>query len=57
MNTVIAALPKLDGFEISDGVFIVGEPIPIPNSNKMHAIVNLNGVLMRAELSLNFAKH
>lgn len=47
-------MPKIDGMEVSPGVFIVGEPAPIPGTNKFRALADMAGCLVIVELSLKF---
>jgi len=47
-------LPSMAGREVSPGIFLVGEPTPIPGTNKLRAIANAFGVLVLVELSLTF---
>jgi len=49
-------LSKLDGTEVTPGVFIIGEPTPIPGTNTMVALANVYGCLCKVELSITFAK-
>ncbi len=48
------SLPKLDGVEVSPGVWIVGEPSPVPGTNKLRALANVGGALCLIELSIKF---
>lgn len=47
-------LPKLDGYEIRPGIFLIGEPTPIPGTDKLRCLVNEYGALGVAELSIKF---
>lgn len=47
-------LPKLDGVEIRPGVVILGEPVPIPGTDKLSALANVVGCLCRIELKITF---
>lgn len=54
MNTM--HLDKLVGAEIAPGIICIGEPTPIPGTNKMTALANVYGTLCLVELSVNFHK-
>lgn len=47
-------LPKLDGVEIRPGVVILGEPTPIPGTDKLQALANVVGCLCLIELKITF---
>jgi hypothetical protein len=47
-------MPKMDGHEVSPGIYVIGEPTPIPGSNKLTALVNYHGALALAELVMRF---
>jgi hypothetical protein len=47
-------LPKMDGLEVKPGVFIIGEPSRVPGTNKLIALADMNGCLVKIELSLKF---
>lgn len=47
-------LPKLDGIEIRPGVVILGEPVPIPGTDKLRALTNVVGCLCLIELKITF---
>lgn len=44
----------LDGREIAPGVYLVGEPTPIPGSDKMRCLANVGGALCLVELRVRF---
>ena len=52
----IVTLPKMDGFEISQGIFLIGEPTPRPDLGKtaLACLANINGMLGLVELSIKF---
>jgi len=47
-------MPKLDGIEIKPGVWIIGEPTPVPGTDKLHALAEIEGTLCLVELVLKF---
>lgn len=47
-------LPKMDGAEVSPGVWLIGEPTPIPGSNKLRCLAQVGSALAVVELSLKF---
>ncbi len=47
-------LPKMHDTEISPGIFLIGEPTPIPGSNKLRCLANISSALVVLELSLKF---
>ena len=49
-------IPKLDGKEVSPGVFIVGEPPRVPGTNKLIALAEVQGCLCKIELALRFVE-
>ncbi len=49
-------LPTMDGAEISPGVFLIGEPTPVPDTNKLRCLADVNGALVIVELALKFGK-
>jgi hypothetical protein len=49
-------LPLMDGTEISNQVFIIGEPRPVIGTNKLRCLVNYHGQLATAELVVVFKK-
>ena len=54
MNTT--RLDKLKDMEIQPGIIILEEPTPIPGTNKMRALANVNGTLALIELSVTFSR-
>lgn len=49
-------LPKMDGVEISPGIFLIGEPIPIEGSSKLRCLANVGGALCLVELAIKFPR-
>lgn len=47
-------LPSLDGVEISPGMFVIGEPTPVRDTNQLRALVNFLGALCVVELRMRF---
>lgn len=43
-------LPKLDGAEVSPGVFLIGEPKPV--DGKLRGLANVGGALCVIELGI-----
>jgi hypothetical protein len=49
-------LSKMDGAEVSPRIWLVGEPTPIPGTNKLRCLANVDGALALVELSIKFSK-
>jgi len=47
-------LPKMDGMEIRPGVTLIGEPSPMPGTDKLRCLANVSGMLCVVELSIKF---
>lgn len=47
-------LPSLDGYEVSPGVYLIGEPTPVPGTDKLRCLANVGGALCVVELKLKF---
>jgi hypothetical protein len=47
-------LPPLDGVEIRPGVILIGEPTPVPETDKLRCLANVLGCLCVVELSIKF---
>ena len=47
-------LPKMDGVEISPGVFLIGEPTPVGGSSKLRSLANVGGALCLVELAIKY---
>jgi hypothetical protein len=52
--TGVMTLPKMDGVEIRPGIVLIGEPTPVPGTNKLRALANVLGSLCVVELSVKF---
>lgn len=49
-------LPKMDGLEVKPGVILIGEPAPMPGTDKLRCLANVFGALCVVELSIKFTK-
>jgi hypothetical protein len=49
-------LPKMDGYEIRPDITLIGEPTPIPGTDKLRCLANVLGCLAVVELSIKFTK-
>jgi len=47
-------LPKMDGMEIRPGVTLIGEPSPMPGTDKLRCLANVSGMLCVVELGIKF---
>jgi hypothetical protein len=47
---------KCDGIEVRPGIRLIGEPTPIPGTDKMRCLANVSGMLAVVELSIKFPK-
>lgn len=47
-------LPKLDGKEVSPGVWMIGEPTPVAGTDKLRGLAEVQGCLCTVELRLRF---
>ncbi len=47
-------LPKMDGYEVKPGVTLIGEPTPVPGTDKLRCLANAFGALCVVELSIKF---
>jgi hypothetical protein len=47
-------LPKMDGMEVSPGVVLIGEPTPMPGTDKLRCLANVLGCLCLVELNIKF---
>jgi hypothetical protein len=54
MITGTLDLPKMDGVEIRPGVVLIGEPTPMPDTDKLRCLANVMGMLCLVELSIKF---
>ena len=49
-------LPKMDGAEIAPGIFLIGEPTPVPGTATLRCLANCYGMLCLIELGIKFRK-
>lgn len=49
-------LPKLDGVEICPGVWLIGEPTPMPGTDKLRCLANVSDNLVLVELRIRFTE-
>lgn len=49
-------LPKMDGHEAALGVWLIGEPTPIPGTDKMRCLADVGGALCVVELGIKFGE-
>lgn len=49
-------LPKMDGEEISPGIFLIGEPSPVPGTDKLRCLAQVGRALCVVELALTFSQ-
>ena len=54
MSTGTLTLPDLDGYEVSPGIFLIGNPTPVPGTDKLRCLANVHGALGLVELRLRF---
>jgi hypothetical protein len=47
-------LPSMDGVEIRPGVVLIGEPTPVPGTDKLRCLANVAGMLCVVELNIVF---
>ena len=57
MITGALTLPKMDGKEVSPGIFLIGEPTPVSGTDKLRSLANVNGCLCLIELALKFSQN
>lgn len=50
-------LPKMDGVEIRPGVTLIGEPSPVPGTDKFRCLADVFGALVLVELSIRFPRY
>lgn len=48
-------LPKMDGLEVRPGVRLIGEPTPMPGTNLMRCLANVDGQLCLIEIRVRRA--
>lgn len=49
-----AQFPKLEGTEVSPGIFLMEEPRPVEGTNLMRCLANVYGALAVIELKISF---
>lgn len=49
-------LPKMDGVEVSPGIWLVGEPTPLPGTDKLRCLAQIGNALGVVELSVKFPR-
>lgn len=49
-------LPKMDGMEVANGIWLVGEPTPVPGTNLLRCLAQVGNALAIIELSLKFGE-
>jgi hypothetical protein len=47
-------LPSTDGLEIRPGVTLIGEPSPVPGTDTLRCLANVEGCLCVVELRIKF---
>ena len=47
-------LPKMNGVEISPGIFLIGQPSPMAGSDRLRCLADVNGALAIVELRISF---
>jgi hypothetical protein len=50
----VMTLPKMDGMEVRPGITLIGEPAPMPGTDKLRCLANVAGMLCVIELSIKF---
>lgn len=53
---LMMTLPKMHGLEVSPGVYLIGEPTPIPGTSRLRCIADFYGFLAVIELNIKFSK-
>jgi len=56
MAAVVFDLNKLDGLEVHPGITIIGKGMPIPGTNLMRCLANIDGQLGLIEVKITFAE-
>jgi hypothetical protein len=54
MADLFMTLPDMDGYEVSPGIFLIGQPTPVPGTQLMRALANVYGALAIIELKIKF---
>jgi hypothetical protein len=47
-------LPAMDGKEVAPGIWLLGEPTPVPGTDRLRCLANVGGALGLVELKLRF---
>lgn len=47
-------LPKMDGKEIKPGIFLIGEPKAVKDTDRLRCLADYHGALVVLELRLKF---
>jgi hypothetical protein len=47
-------LPKMGGTEVTPGVVLIGEPAPVPGTDRLRCLANVCGCLALVELRIRF---
>jgi hypothetical protein len=47
-------MPKMDGTEISPGIWLIGEPSPIGGTDKLRCLAQVGNALCVVELAIKF---
>jgi len=50
-------LPKMNGKEISPGIWIIGEPTPVIGTDKLRCLADVYGMLALVELKITFSEN
>lgn len=54
MSTGTIQLPRMEGQQVAPGVWLIGEPTPIPGTSLLRCLADVNGALCVVELSVKF---
>jgi hypothetical protein len=49
-------IPKMEGKEISPGIWLIGEPTPVPGTDKLRCLAQIGNALGLVELCLKFGE-
>ena len=47
-------LPKMNGTEISPGIWLIGEPTPVAGTDRLRCLADVSGALCLVELVIKF---
>ena len=53
-TTAEVTLPRMDGREVAPGIWLIGEPTPVPGTSLMRCLANCGGALAIVELRIRF---